>query len=153
MHLSADGKISYIEPLSPADISGLRKEQKIAYINNVDVRDMGIQNIAKLIKENMNNLIVGVDDKNQSLNNTFDDNNDDNDDKDDVDDDDDIQTEDNKSAKVIEYIKVDKNDSKVYENIDNDSDNLPSTSSQNQNQEGLCNYKFIYFLFFIHSIY
>ena len=60
MHLSADGKISYIEPLSPADISGLRKEQKIAYINNVDVRDMARQNVVKLIEENINNLIVGV---------------------------------------------------------------------------------------------
>ena len=60
MHLSPNGKIDYIEPLSPADLSGLEKDQKIIYINDVDVRDMARQNVVKLIEENINNLIVGV---------------------------------------------------------------------------------------------
>ena len=127
MHLSIDRKISYVEPLSPADISGLRKDLKMVYINDIDVRDMDIQNIAKVMKNNMTNLTIGVEDTNKSINNTSDDDN--------VNVDDDIQTEEKNPVNNIEYIKLEKN--KIYENIETDSVRMPSSSSQNINEKGL----------------
>ena len=60
MHLATDGRISYIEPFSPAELSGLQKDQKLLYVNNVAVKDMSIPEIAKVIRENSRNLIIGV---------------------------------------------------------------------------------------------
>jgi hypothetical protein len=166
LHLSIDNKISYIEPLSPADISGLRKDLKMVYINDIDVRNMDIQNIAKLMRNNMTNLTIGVEDP--SLNNTSNDDDDEankpspnnasnnNDEvenpslnnkfKKDVNFDSDIQRKENDSVKNIEYIKVEKN--KVYENLETDSVNLPSSSNQNINEKGLL---LNYIIFYLHN--
>lgn len=60
LHLAPNGLISYVETLSPADIAGLQKGQKILEINNIDVSCKSNVEIASLIKENANNLEVGV---------------------------------------------------------------------------------------------
>ena len=60
MHLNSDHTISYVEKLSPADIAGIKKDQKLIYINHVYVENMPIYDIVKLIKENINDLTIGL---------------------------------------------------------------------------------------------
>jgi predicted metalloprotease with PDZ domain len=72
LHLSTNGTISYIEPMSPAYVAGLKKGAKIIEINDVVVKDMQLQEIAKVIKENINNLLIGVQlSDSKSLNQSF----------------------------------------------------------------------------------
>lgn len=62
--LTPSGIISFIEPNSPAERAGLRKDHKIVDVNGVDVREKSNKEIASLIKENEGNLIIGVVDTN-----------------------------------------------------------------------------------------
>jgi membrane-associated protease RseP (regulator of RpoE activity) len=54
------GKISNIDPSSASDRAGLRAGDKIVEVNGIDVRDKSNKEIAKIIKENEQNLIIGV---------------------------------------------------------------------------------------------
>jgi C-terminal processing protease CtpA/Prc len=58
--LAANGVISAVEPNSPADRAGLKKDNKIVEVNGVDVKNKSNKEIAKVIKENEKNLQVGV---------------------------------------------------------------------------------------------
>jgi predicted metalloprotease with PDZ domain len=60
LHLNYDGVINYIEPSSPAELAGLHKDQKIVEINDINVRGKTNREIASIIRENMNDLIIGV---------------------------------------------------------------------------------------------
>lgn len=60
LHLNYDGVINYIEPSSPAELAGLRKDQKIVEVNDISVRGKTNREIAFIIKENMNDLVIGV---------------------------------------------------------------------------------------------
>lgn len=62
--LTPNGIISAIEPNSPSDIAGLRKDNRIVEVNGVNVSDKSNKEIAKIIKENENNLVIGVLDTN-----------------------------------------------------------------------------------------
>lgn len=58
--LTPNGIISAIEPNSPSDRAGLRKDNRIVEVNGIDVRDRSNKEIAKIIKENEANLVIGV---------------------------------------------------------------------------------------------
>lgn len=58
--LTPNGVISAIEPNSPSDRAGLRIGDRIVEVNGVDVRDKSNREIAKIIKENENDLVIGV---------------------------------------------------------------------------------------------
>ncbi len=55
-----------MEPESPAATAGLKKNQKIVEVNGTNVSDMSHREIATLIKENENNLVIGVVDKGEN---------------------------------------------------------------------------------------
>lgn len=58
--LMQDGKISNIDANSPSDAAGLKPGDRIVEVNGVSVKDKNMKEIAKLIKANENNLIIGV---------------------------------------------------------------------------------------------
>ncbi len=58
--LTPNGIINAIEPNSPSDLAGLKKDYRIILVNNVDVRDKSNKEIARLIKENEANLVLGI---------------------------------------------------------------------------------------------
>jgi len=58
--LTPNGIISAIEPNSPSDRAGLRKDNRIVEVNRIDVRDRSNKDIAKIIKEYESNLEIGV---------------------------------------------------------------------------------------------
>jgi C-terminal processing protease CtpA/Prc len=58
--LTPNGIINAIEPNSPSDLAGLKKDYRIVLVNNVDVRDKSNKEIARLIKENEANLVLGI---------------------------------------------------------------------------------------------
>ena len=58
--LTPNGTINSIDANSPSDKAGLRKDQRIVEVNGVDVRDKSNKEIAKHIKENEANLVIGV---------------------------------------------------------------------------------------------
>jgi hypothetical protein len=58
--LTPNGVINAIEPNSPSDKAGLRKDYRIVEVNSIDVRDKSNKEIAKLIKEHENKLVIGV---------------------------------------------------------------------------------------------
>lgn len=60
LHLNYNGIINYIEPLSPAEAAGLIKDQTIVEVNGVNVRGKNNREIAKIIKDHQDNLIIGV---------------------------------------------------------------------------------------------
>ena len=67
LHLNYDGVINYIEPMSPAAIAGLQKDQKIVEVSGINVRGKTNREIAAIIKENINDLIIGVENVPQTL--------------------------------------------------------------------------------------
>lgn len=58
--LTPNGIISSIEPNSPSDRAGLRKDKRIVEVNGINVRDRSNKEIATIIKEHENNLVIGV---------------------------------------------------------------------------------------------
>lgn len=60
LHLNYDGVINFIEPSSPAELAGLRKDQKIVEVNDRNVRGKTNREIAAIIKENISDLVIGV---------------------------------------------------------------------------------------------
>lgn len=58
--LTANAVISSVDANSPSELAGLKKDSKIVEVNGVVVRDLSNKEIAKLIKENENNLQIGV---------------------------------------------------------------------------------------------
>ena len=58
--LAANGVINSVEPNSPAERAGLKKDNKIVEVNGIDVRNLTNKEIAKAIKENEKNLQIGV---------------------------------------------------------------------------------------------
>ncbi len=58
--LNKNAIISSVEPDSPAEVAGLRKDQKIVQVNGKNVKNKTYKDIAKAIKEHENDLIIGV---------------------------------------------------------------------------------------------
>ena len=58
--LTPNGIINAIEPNSPSDRAGLKKNYRIVQVNDIDVSDKSNKEIARLIKENESNLVIGV---------------------------------------------------------------------------------------------
>lgn len=58
--LASGGVINSIEANSPAQFAGLAKDSKIVEVNGIDVRNKSNKEIAKAIKENEKNLVIGV---------------------------------------------------------------------------------------------
>ncbi len=58
--LAANGVINSVEPNSPAEKAGLKKDNKIVEVNGIDVKNLSNKEIAKAIKENEKNLQIGV---------------------------------------------------------------------------------------------
>lgn len=58
--LASNGVINAVEPNSPADRAGLKKDSKIVEVNGVDMKNKTFKEIAKAIKENEKNLQIGV---------------------------------------------------------------------------------------------
>lgn len=66
--LAPSGIISAIEPNSPSDRAGLRKDHRIVEVNGANVRDKSNKEIASFIKENEANLTIGVIDTSVGVN-------------------------------------------------------------------------------------
>ena len=58
--LSSNAVINSVDPNSPAEKAGLKKDHKIVEVNGLNVRDKSYKEIATLIKENEQNLVIGV---------------------------------------------------------------------------------------------
>ena len=58
--MSSNAVINSVDPHSPAEKAGLKKDHKIVEVNGLNVRDKSYKEIATLIKENEQNLVIGV---------------------------------------------------------------------------------------------
>lgn len=58
--LTPNGIINAIEPNSPSDKAGLKKDYRIVEVNSVDVKDKSNKEIAALIRQHENDLVIGV---------------------------------------------------------------------------------------------
>ena len=58
--LAQNGVISSVESNSPADAAGLKKDQQIVEVSGENMRGKSNKEIAKIIKENEKNLVIGV---------------------------------------------------------------------------------------------
>jgi hypothetical protein len=72
LHLNYDGVINHIETSSPADLGGLHKGQRIVEVNGINVRGKSNREIAAIIKENINDLVIGVENEKPTRENVID---------------------------------------------------------------------------------